>query len=449
MPRFSPERLQTVLLELLPPEVRKLTVAYSGGLDSTVLLFALARIRLSAGFELRALHVDHQLQPSSAAWSEHCLRTAATAGVACSVLRIEVEIGDQGIEAAARAARYDALRPSIQPDEALLTAHHADDQLETALLALIRGAGVAGLSGAAEVQSFGEGRLVRPLMEFSRSDLHRWACDQQLQWIEDPTNESLGFDRNFLRSKITPELRGRWPSAAHSAVRACEHLREAAELLCDIAVIDAGAVAVGACLDVSKLRELSSARRRNLLRHWIKGFGLRAPSTRKLLAIEHDMLAAQSDRNPSIEIEGAVLRRHRDLLYCASQLEQMPSASVLVWDTRESLALPCGLGSLQLLADEGAGIAREKLPEHLRVAFRTGGESIRISSAQPERPLKKLLQESHVLPWWRARLPLIYAGDALVAVGDLWVDAAFEAELGQPSWRILWRGKPQIDAKSK
>jgi tRNA(Ile)-lysidine synthase len=448
MSGFSPERLHEILKALLPASVRRLSIAYSGGLDSTVLLFALAKISHNLGAELRALHVDHQLQASSVQWSQHCKSTAAALQIPCSVLRVEVQPGAEGIEAAARKARYDAFRPLIRFDEALLTAHHADDQLEGVLLALMRGAGVTGLAATPAVQPFSSGLLVRPLLEFTRSELQSWAQEQQLQWIDDPTNDSIGFDRNYLRHQITPLLKQRWPAAAVNAVRASTHFAEASGLLEELAQMDVQTMTVGPCLDLSMLRQLSEARRRNVLRHWLKQKGIRAPSARKLASIDHDLLVAPSDRIPRIEVDHAVLQRHRDLLYCSKALEVMDVNS-LQWDTRWPLQLPAGLGRFHLQEGQGEGVARARLPECVTVSFRDGGESLRVSPHQPTRPLKKLLQESNILPWWRPRVPLIYAGDLLVAVGDLWVDAAFAAGPGEPSCKILWLDKPALEAISR
>lgn len=448
MSGFSPERLRKELQALLPASVRKLSIAYSGGLDSTVLLVALAQLADRLGVEVRALHVDHQLQAASTQWSEHCQSHAAALRIPCTVLRVVVHPGAEGLEAAARKARYDAIRPLIGSDEALLTAHHADDQLEGVLLALMRGAGVSGLAATPALQPFSSGLLVRPFLAFTRTELESWARRQQLQWIEDPTNASLGFDRNYLRHHITPLLKRRWPAAAANTVRASKHFAEASGLLEELAKLDLQSSTVGPCLDLTELRRFSDARRRNVFRLWLKEKGVRAPSARKLASIDHDVLVAQPDRIPRIEIDHAVLQRHRDLLYCSATLGPIEEIS-LEWDIRSPLLLPAGLGRLRLEEGQGEGVARARMPERVSVSFRGGGETLRVSTQQPTRALKKLLQEANVLPWWRPRLPLIYAGDLLVAVGDLWVDAAFAAAPGEPSYKIRWLEKPDVEAISR
>lgn len=454
MPRFSTSLLHAELAEVLPPTVRTLTIAFSGGLDSTVLLHALAELRdadlwARPGFELRAIHVDHQLQAASTHWSEHCLSVAAALSIPCTTVRVDVVDCNDGIEAAARRARYAALRSLIGRDDALLTAHHANDQLETVLLALMRGAGAAGLAASPRWQPFGQGSLVRPLLAFTREELGAWARERQLHWIEDPTNASVDFDRSLLRTQVTPILEQRWPAAASSATRSAKHLAETAHLLETLAELDLEGACVGPCLDLTVIERWPSARRRNALRLWLKRRGLRAPTTRKLAAIDHDVLAAQADRNPCIEIEHAVVRRHRDLLYCDPPfpvLDMTPRD----WSVEQTLQLPAALGSLSLLpamhVAHGTALSRAKLPSTLTVRFRQGGETLRPGAQRSTKALKKLLQESAVLPWWRPRLPLIYAGDALVAVGDLWIDANFAAVEGQPSCQIEWRDRPMIQA---
>jgi tRNA(Ile)-lysidine synthase len=359
-----------------------------------------------------------------------------------------VQVGKGGIEAAAREARYAALRPFIKEHDALLTAHHADDQLESVMLALLRGAGVSGLAASPASQRFGEGLLVRPLLSFTRAQLEAWAAAREVRWIEDPSNERIDFDRNFLRAQVTPLLKQRWPAAPLSATRAAAHLAETSQLLETLADLDLERANVGRCLDLMQLAQWPSARRRNALRIWLKRHGIRAPSTRKLAAIEHDMFAAQADRIPCIEIEHAVLRRHRNLLYCDPPFPELGSVP-LEWNIEHPLQLPAALGSLSLRATKATvkgTLARAKLPSILTVRFRQGGERLRPGVQRATKELKKLLQEAAVLPWWRARLPLIYAGDTLVAVGDLWIDADFSAAEGEPSWLIAWNDRPMIHA---
>lgn len=447
MPRFSPAALLEQLRAILPQEASgELCVAYSGGLDSTVLLHALARaVEGSSAHAVRAIHIDHQLQSEAERWREHSADTARALRIPFEHRTIEVVVDpDAGPEASARKARYAALRSALRPAETLLTAHHADDQFETILLGLMRGAGVRGLSGIPALRTFGPGWIARPLLSFTRAELDEWARSEGLSWVEDPSNANVSFDRNYLRHRIAPLLRERWPAAVPNAARSSRHLAEAGRLLDALGADDLSTTSVGACLDVERLRNLEPVRRRNVLRHWIRRCGARAPSTRKLAAIEHDMWKAAEDRLPCVEWDDVEIRRHRGLLYCTRRQPPLAATTVLDWSFAQPLELPAQLGRLRAVPAQ-EGLSAVKLGAHGQVRFRAGGESLQPAGDAHHRTLKKLLQSSRVLPWWRDRLPLVYCGDRLVAVGDLWIEQQFAARGAEPAVKIDWEGKPTID----
>jgi tRNA(Ile)-lysidine synthase len=432
---------------LLPPDAA-LCVAFSGGLDSTVLLHAFAR--LAAGpnsYRVRAIHIDHGLHADSASWRDHCERQAQGLHVEFKSIRVTVTgIDEVGLEAAARDARYDAFAKELRPGEYLLVGHHADDQLETMLLALMRGAGVLGLGAMQVFEPFARGALLRPLWDFTRADLERWARAEGLHWLTDPSNTNLALDRNFVRHRIVSALRERWPSAAQTALRSSQHLQEAWRALDQLAAIDAEQALEGECLSVAALRALNPERRRNLLRYWIRRRGARAPSTRKLAGIEHDMLAASVDRVPCVGWDGWEMRRHRGWLYCELKLPAFDTGQAIAWPSHLPLELPANLGTLRISPGAPGRLGAAKLPANLTVRFRAGGETIQPAGHAIHHKLKKLLQASAVLPWWRERLPLVYAGKQLVAVGDLWIAAEFAAQAGEPTMAIVWEDRPSIVA---
>jgi len=445
---FSPSALLACVESLVPRTSAELCVAFSGGLDSTVLLHGLARALVDrSNYRMRAAHVDHQLQPDSGSWSERCGRVAQSLQIEFVPLVVSVSADPElSPEAAARDARYAALRQILKPNEVLLTAHHADDQLETMLLALMRGAGLRGLSGVPSVQIFGGGWLARPLLEFSRAELEEWARTEQLQWLEDPSNANTGFDRNFLRHRVLPALRERWPAVAQSATRSTAHLREAGRLLDVLAAADLGSIAIGSCLSMTQLAGLAPARRRNVLRHWIRQHGMRVPSTRKLATIERDLLIAREDRLPCVEWDDVEVRRHRGLLYCMRQRPEFEPADPLPWNVSQVLELPAQLGRLRAQRDAAGGLAVARARGELQVHFRRGGEELQPAGDPHHRKLKKLLQDAGVLPWWRDRVPLIYSAEQLVAVGDLWIAEEFAARHGEDALRIVWEERPQLIA---
>ena len=440
------ERVWSTLLEQNSSHSSlQILVAFSGGLDSTVLLHTLAADARKHDARVRAIHVDHQLHAQSADWERHCATVAQTLGVEFESRRVRIaDRPEEGIESAARRARYEALCEALRPDEILVTAHHADDQLETVLLALMRGSGVDGLAAMPRVQRFGIGWHIRPLLECTRDEIESWATAHALQWIDDPSNVNSRFDRNYLRGEVMPRLRTRWPSAAHSAVRTASHLGEAAKLLEGLAQEDLAGAAVARCLKVEALRMLAPARRRNLLRYWLASQGVRAPSTRKLAVLEHDMLMASEERSPCVDWDDVEVRRHRGLLYCGPKLsvcrdriERWP------WATE---VLERASGLLRAEIAHGQGLARGRLASELQIRSRKGGEVLRLPGHAHRRPLKKLLQEADVLPWWREHVPLIFSGDDLVAVADLWINADFAASREEEGVRIVWEHRPAIEA---
>lgn len=437
---FTPRELQDRIQGKLPADAA-VCIAFSGGLDSTVLLHSFVRL----GYRVRAVHIDHGLHADSPLWRDHCERQARALQVEFTSVRVDVTgIDEIGLEAAARDARYEAFAKELHPGEYLLVAHHADDQLETMLLALMRGAGVLGLGAMQTIEPFARGVLCRPILDFTRSELEEWARAEGLHWLTDPSNDNHSLDRNFVRHRIVTALQERWPAAARTALRSSQHLQEAWRTLEQLAAIDAGTAIDGECLSVAALDSLNPERRRNLLRYWIRRRGARAPSTRKLAGIEHDMLAASPDRIPCAGWDGWEIRRHRGWLYCERKLPSFATELTLDWSAHTSLELPAGLGTLRISPGAPGRLSAAKLPATLTVRFRAGGERLQPAGHAIHHKLKKLLQASAILPWWRERLPLVYAGKQLVAVGDLWIADEFAARDGEPAVSIVWEQRPEI-----
>ncbi|HKV96666.1 MAG TPA: tRNA lysidine(34) synthetase TilS [Gammaproteobacteria bacterium] len=444
---FDADKLLNTLRGL--PAAQRYWVAYSGGLDSSVLLHALAQCRTELGGELRAVHVNHHLQPQSDAWQAHCARV-------CTQLSVPLECRDvsvapargESLEAVARAQRYAAYRKLLRAGDLLLLAHHQDDQLETFLLQALRGAGLRGLAAMRARAKCGTGKLARPLLGFTRAELRAWAELQRLEWLEDPSNADTRFARNYLRHEILPRLKARWPAAAATVSRSARHCGEAVELLAAVAAEDwqRCADSEGWSLAVAALRKLGVARAGNLLRFWFARLELPAPPAHKLEQVFTEVLAAGADRNPRVNWEGAELRRFRARLYAMAPLPEAP-AEELRLHPGIALDLGAGLGSLSLQTMDGEGLRAALCPaEGLRIRFRSGGEICRPAGRAHRRPLKKWLQEFAVLPWMRERLPLIYAGDELAAVAGLFVCARFAAGKAEPGLRIQWHAHPPLQA---
>jgi len=418
-------------------------VAFSGGLDSAVLLHALAASRASHQVPVVAVHVDHGLHADSASWADHCQAFANEFEIEFHGLQVDVDRqSGMGLEAAAREVRYAALRNLVQPNDWLLSAHHKDDQAETLLLNLMRGSGPAGLAGIGSVRSFAQGWLVRPLLDVSRNDLEKYAAEQGLAWVDDPSNDDQQFDRNFLRHEVLPQLETRWPDAAGRIRRSAALAREATLLLTDLAASDLEQV----CdrpdrLLISKLKGLSPARQRNVLRHVVSSLGLPMPGAVHLEQIQSHLLEAREDAQPHVTWTGVSVRRYREHLHLlpgAAEDALLPEAMPFVG---EQLELPAGLGSLVLAPGADKGLSDEVIVKGLEVRYRVGGEEFKPAGQAHTRKLKKLLQDEGIVPWMRERLPLLYSGGELVAVADLWVAAFAMSDAGTA---IEWRNRPAI-----
>lgn len=404
-----------------------LCVAFSGGPDSTALLHALAA--LPHGRALRALHVDHDLHPDSAGWADHAQAFCARLGVPCEVLRVVVDIDSGlGIEGSARHARYAALTAALQPDEWLLTAHHRDDQVETVLLKLLRGAGPEGLGGMRERRPLGPGELWRPLLALPRATLQDYLRTHALTGLEDPANADPRLARHALRHEILPRLAPHWPQAAESITRSAMLCREAADALQDVwltAFEQLHDTATGS-LDADGWRVLAPGLREPLLDHWLHGRGLRAPTGAQRAQILRQ-LDARDGRVPCIRWPGVELHVWRGRLWALPPAHAINPGWQASWDGGE-LPLPDG-GTLSL-----AGA----LLQPLTVRLRRGGERVRPAGDRHTRELRDLFQAGALPPWQRPACPLVYEGEELVAVADRWLSTRGQALLGAPGERLSW-----------
>jgi tRNA(Ile)-lysidine synthase len=437
---FSPQSL-AARLEGLPP-VRRFWLAYSGGCDSHVLLHAAAELRRRGALtELHAVHVDHGLQAASGEWARHCAAVCAELQVPFTLLKIDARAkAGESPEAAARHARYRAIAELMQSGDCLLTAHHRDDQAETLLLQLLRGGGPHGLAAMPDVSAFAAGLHARPLLAFSRDDLRRYAQQQPLRWIDDPSNGYAGFDRNFLRMSVMPLLRERWPAAARLLSRGAVHQAEAAQLLDELAAQDLRACREeDGALRISSLLALAEARQRNVLRYWLKDLGFKLPDTVRLAHLQREVLHAAPDRAPEVHWQGVTVRRYRDrLLALAPQGDSLETA-VLSWDIARPLHLPDGT-LLKAVPSRGAGVKSALCAQQpVTVRYRRGGERCRPAPRASTRALKKLFQEAGVAPWERERIPLIYVGERLAAVAGHWVCVPCQAGADEEGFRFEWQ----------
>ncbi len=439
---FTPGQLLRTLdrFEQDAQTASRYVIALSGGLDSTVLAHALSATREQHGKTLLAVHIDHQLQQGSIRFSEHCVDLAGSLDLDLDCIAVDVDL-DAGLgpEAAARAARYAALAERLDAGDWLLSAHHRDDQAETLLLNLLRGSGPLGIAGIPALRRFAAGWLARPLLSVSRQALEDYAREQGLSWIDDPSNDDASFDRNFLRGKILPELRARWPDVTARLAKSAALARDAAGLLEGLADHDLEPLTdERGRVDVDGLLRLSRSRQSNALRRAARNAGLPAPGTVHVDGIIDEVLGAREDASPCVRWPGAEARRFRGRLYLLQPLADLRVPEE-PWHGEDALELGTGLGRLRLETGAGSGLDPALLTAGLRVSMRRGGEEIRVESQGPTKTVKNLLHERGVAPWLRKRLPLLWAGDRLVAVADLFLAADACVDDGVA---VVWEDTP-------
>ncbi|MDU9038622.1 tRNA lysidine(34) synthetase TilS [Pseudomonas corrugata] len=430
--------LPTRLLTQLAPWRNAIAwrIAFSGGLDSTVLLHLLASLSNTHALPpLSAIHVHHGLQAAADAWPDHCRRVCEALGVPLQVVDVQVRPG-ASLERAAREARYGAFVAALQGNEVLLTAQHRDDQAETLLFRLLRGAGVRGLSAMPQQRPLGQGWLLRPLLDVSRAELEAYGKQQGLSWIEDPSNNDHRYSRNFLRQRVFPLLTEQWPQAASTLARGAAHMTQAQGLLDDLARIDlTDATPPGAfgwlglpSLALAPLQTLSVARQRNALSHWLTALTTLPDSDH--WAGWDSLRDAGDAARPIWRLAGGELHRAGGRVWWLSDHWLQPVSGCAEWPRAvDTLGLP-GNGRVTLTG---------KIPDgRLCVRYRQGAEVMALPG-RGHRDLKRLLNESGLPAFVRGRLPLLYRDERLLAVANL---PGLDGD-ADGTWQLHWQPPEQ------
>ena len=469
-PSVDTKTLEAFILDHLnaKPQIKRWVLAFSGGLDSSVLLhlLVLANRQLSAPKPIVAVHINHNLSPNAMSWQQHCEQTAKSLGVECIVRSVSVVNQGQGIESAAREQRYRAFAELLQAGDCLVAGHHQDDQAETFLLRLLRGAGVQGLGAMVAVRNFEQGQLWRPLLEVSKERLEAYAREQKLHWVDDESNNDTVFDRNFLRQEVIPLLSSRWRQVKSRLALTAEHMQSSQQLLNDLAQIDMQAVVprqerYGVSLDLLALKTLSPARINNLLRYWCLQEQLAPPNAQQLQEIQRQLLSQETMLTQAVVAWGAAphiseLRQFQQRLYLMPALAPFaPRASGVScsFDKAHKCDLQeYGSGVLSFVRNESAkaGLSTAALAnaKSIVIRWRSGGERCTPAGKKNSQLLKKLLQEYQLETWLRDRVPLLYIDDQLAAVGDLWVCESFSKTGREQSLGLQWV-LPSITAKDR
>ncbi len=395
--------------------VSRYVIALSGGIDSVVLTHLLSTLPAHYSTPIIAVHINHGLDKDADRWQAHCADFCQDLNIEFITDAVLVNNAGKGLEAAARELRYAALARHLEPGDALFTAHHQQDQAETVLLNLFRGAGVDGLAGMPMQKAFQAGLHVRPLLNVSKAEIESYAEHHQLTWITDPSNRDVAFTRNYVRHSLLPNLRQRWNQADQVLSRTAQNMGQASELLKDLALLDLAFVADDQQrIKLDEFSDLSVARQRNVLRYWL-GRQQLIPSSAQLDVVTDQCINAAADATPVLELGDHEIRRYRDRLYLLLRRESSPALQSYRWNLKESLELP----ELDLLLDPEWLLSRySELSDdgEVEVRFRQGGEKFKADVQGLKKSLKNYFQEAGVPPWERDRLPLIYNNDELIAV---------------------------------
>jgi tRNA(Ile)-lysidine synthase len=429
-------------LALHVPRGAPVAVALSGGRDSIVLLDALARAAPEREHRLSAIHVHHGLSANADAWVGFCTGFCAERGVPLAVRAVEVpRLPQSSLEGEARRLRYAALTAAASESgvRCVALAHHRDDQAETLLLQLLRGAGPHGLAGMAAARSEPGGiTWLRPLLALSRADIDAYAQRAGLRWVEDESNAHNRFPRNALRHTVMPPLAKVFPAHAATLARAASHQAEAAHLADDLAALDAQAAFDGATLDGAALRRLPEHRARNLLRWFLRQHGMPAPSTARLANMLAQLRDARGDAHVRLAHAEAEVGVYRGRVTVHAR---SPAAFDVAWSGEPCLALPHGL--LVFGHAPGEGLDATRLGgAPVRIRGRVGGERFQIAADRPRRALKSILLDAGIPAWQRSALPLVFCGGALAAVVGVGIDPAFRASPDRPGVTIDWHPTP-------
>lgn len=409
------------LFQLAPNTISGLWLAYSGGLDSHVLLHLAAQFKARyPHLSVRAIHIHHQIQAISAQWVQHCEQQCQLLALPLMVKTLNLDLNSgASIEALAREARYQVFSELVQPNDVLLTAHHQDDQAETLLLNLLRGAGAEGLAAMPEMRPLGRGYLIRPLLHYSRAELEHYATEHKLHYINDPSNTDTRFNRNLLRQQVLPLLEQRWPAAKALIARAAHYQQEALAVNQELVEVQLKSVQGSRpnTLSVSALLTYSTIVQKALLRAWLRKLGFLMPAATRLDSILTTVLIAKADANPIVQWQGCEVRRYRDDLYAFKPLTQ-PQHTQMSWEGLEPLRFNEYVVTPAMVQNYLELAAKSQ--SAFKVCIRQGGE--RLKQGKQWLDLKTYWQTKGVPLWERERRPLIYLQDSLIAVPDVEFD---------------------------
>lgn len=417
----------------------RILIGFSGGIDSSVLLDALATA-IPDRSRLHAIHVNHGLSEHAGNWNAHCAAFCEHLAVPYSVETVEVDPADKrGVEAAARETRYAVFKRFIQEDEILLLAHHQSDQAETMLLQLARGSGVAGLAAMPAETVFAAGIMIRPFLGLPQAAVSDYAQAKGLTWIEDDSNAELRFDRNFVRHQVIPVLQQRWPSIEATIARSAAHCADANQLVKEYATALMQRLAEGEGLSIPALLELDDAACRAVIRQWLSVLGLSCPSSVKIRRIVDELLRARPDANPLVNWHDVEVRRYRDVMYAMNSLPPTPDEQRRWNMDKQLLSLTVkGLGRFALQNISGIGLSRQRVRSARTIELRFAQKGLRCAIDKCRtRGLGELFQLAAVPPWLRPFVPLLFIDEQLAMIGQFRICENWQSRGGDDALGIL------------
>ena len=429
------------LLDQLPEKPGKIWIAYSGGVDSHVLLHCCHRLRDELPEIAGAIHVHHGISEQADAWERHCVDTCEALGLSCEVARVTLG-GGEGLEDRARRVRYDAIQSYLQQGDVVLMAQHQDDQAETFLLQALRGGGPRGVAAMPAIAPLGQGYLLRPMLSETRASVLEYARSNRLHWVEDDSNQDMRFERNFIRHEVMPQLLSRWPAASRTLARTSAHTASLVTIA-DELISDELQGVTGSrpeTLSVRVLKSLPVEKASLLVRALCQQLELPMPATSHIAELLQKQLHAEPDRQIHVTWPGGEFRRYQDDLYIQSPLPRIEHADwQYQWDGDGELHIPEYQGRLSLEACIGDGIQQNLVEDGLLVRPRSGGERCQPAGDSYRRELKVIFQQRGIPPWERERMPLIYQGDELLAIADLIVCESALAREHEPGYLVQWK----------
>lgn len=441
---LSPHELG-LFLERVSPSSRYL-LAISGGADSLALTHLFARLCPSKRIRLRACYVDHGLHPDAESWGEYCRGFCHALNVQFTEIKVQLDtLPGDSLEAKARDIRYRSLAEQMEVGSVLVTAHHLNDQAETFLLQLLRGAGPQGLAAMPEIKEFGTGYHLRPLLKVRRQAIEQYCMEHDIQWLEDPSNLDEKFDRNYIRHQLMPVIIRRWPSAPQTIARSSNHMAEMRALVDEYGIdkLCHHLSEDGQRFELHGTAQLSRAQLKHLLRLWLKSLQLPLPSSRKMEVLLADLIDARQQAEPLVRWPGVEIRRYRQTLYATKPLPSMPESWCQTWDLAKPLTLPADLGSLQARAGDAGLSLNAQQRRQLKVIFYRGGERLLMRGGF-HTSLKKWFQQQAIPPWERRRLPLLVLDENIIHIlGTNYYHEKYHTESG--GWQIVWQ--PCVEIK--